>query len=110
MSYDLMVFKVEDAPKDRNDFIDWYRIQTSWQETHGYNDPANTAPELRNWFMEMVKSFPAMNGPFANNDIEKSSTQADYTIGKHMIYITFSWSLAESAYRLTRSLAQKYSI
>lgn len=39
MSYDLMVFKKEAAPKYRTDFMKWYDHQTTWTENHGYDDP-----------------------------------------------------------------------
>ncbi len=49
MSYDLMVFNKEAAPKTRSKFLSWYDQQTEWAEGHGYDDPAHTSPELRNW-------------------------------------------------------------
>lgn len=57
MSYDLMVFRKEVAPKNRADFMKWYQDQTEWTEEHSYDDPANTSIELRNWFIDMIKTF-----------------------------------------------------
>ncbi|MBK9457358.1 MAG: hypothetical protein IPO24_18120 [Bacteroidetes bacterium] len=34
------------------------RLQTEWKEEHSYNDPTNTLVELRNWFMDMIQTFP----------------------------------------------------
>ncbi len=51
-----------------------------------------------------------MNGPFSNGDDERENKLADYTIGKDIIYITFAWSEVESAYHLTRSLAEKHRV
>jgi len=64
MSYDLMVFRKEAAPNTRAEFMKWYDRQTKWTEEHSYDDPANTSTDLRNWFMEMIQTFPAKNGPF----------------------------------------------
>lgn len=107
MSYDLMVFNKDAAPKTRADFMNWYQDQTEWTEEHSYDDPANTSEELRNWFMEMIQTFPAMNGPFASDDNPKVS---DYCIGKDVIYVAFAWSLAEEAYDKMLALAEKHGV
>ena len=108
MSYDLMVFKPEAVPVERETFMNWYRIQTSWKETHGYNNPGVTDIKLQNWFMEMIQHFPAMNGPYAND--EENQIKADYTIGENFIYITFPWVVAEKAYSLTKRIALKHNV
>ena len=109
MSYDLMVFRKEAAPKARTDFMKWYQDQTEWTEEHSYNDPANTSAELRNWFMEMIQTFPAMNGPLASDDDDNSNV-SDYSIGKDVIYVAFAWSLAEQAYNKMLELAEKHGV
>ena len=77
MSYDLMVFEKNAAPKNRKDFMEWYYNQTEWTEEHSYDDPSVTSNNLRNWFMEIIKKFPQMNGPFAPSDdeLDKSKKQ-----------------------------------
>jgi hypothetical protein len=109
MSYDLMVFRKEAAPKTRTDFMKWYQNQTEWTEDHSYDDPTNTSIELRNWFMDMIKTFPAMNGPFATEDVD-SSNVSDYSIGRDVIYVAFAWSLAEQAFKTMIELAEKHSV
>ncbi len=109
MSYDLMVFKQESAPKTRTAFMKWYHDQTEWTEKHNYNDPANTSAELSNWFMEMIKTFPAMNGPFASED-DDNPNLSDYSIGNDIIYVAFAWSVAEQAYKTMISSAAKYRV
>jgi hypothetical protein len=109
MSYDLMVFRKEAAPKTRTDFMKWYQDQTEWTEEHNYDDPANTSTELRNWFMEMTQTFPAMNGPFASDDDDNPNV-SDYSIGKDVIYVAFAWSLAEQAYTTMLKLAEKHGV
>jgi hypothetical protein len=47
MSYDLMVFSKEAAPKTKPEFMAWYDTQVKWAEEHGYNDSAITTPELQ---------------------------------------------------------------
>lgn len=104
-----MVFKKEAAPKTRTDFMKWYQDQTEWTEEHSYDDPANTSTELRNWFLEMTQTFPAMNGPFASDDDDNPNV-SDYCVGKDVIYVAFAWSLAEEAYNKMLELAEKHGV
>lgn len=108
MSYDLMVFDKEAAPTRKRDFLKWYDVQVKWSEEHKYNDPIVTTPELRNWFMDMVRTYPAMNGPYAVH--EESDYVSDYCIGRDVIYIGFAWPLAEQAFKSTMELAQKHGV
>ena len=87
----------------------WYQDQTKWTEEHNYDDPAITSTELRNWFMEIIQTFPAMNGPFACNN-EDNPNISDYCVGKDLIYVAFAWSLAEKAYNKTLELAEKHGV
>ncbi|MRW90034.1 hypothetical protein GJ699_08575 [Duganella sp. FT80W] len=111
MSYDLMVFLPASAPADREEFMDWYDEQTEWDEGHSYHDPIVTAPSLSDLFKELVETFPAMNGPYAKSDLPTDETTlADYSIGKHVIYICFSWPKAEQAYAELHRLAAKHKV
>jgi hypothetical protein len=111
MSYDLMVFRKEAAPKTRTEFMKWYQNQTEWIEEHGYDDPANTSVELNGWFMEMIQTFPAMNGPFAIEDEDEDNDMVTgYTIGKDVIYTDFRWSVAEQAYNKMLEVAKKHGV
>lgn len=109
MSYDLMVFRPEAAPKTRIEFMDWYHNQAKWGEGHSYNDPVVTSDELKSWFKEMILTFPAMNGPYAVDDPDNELV-TDYCIGKDVIYVTFAWSIAERAYELMKHLAEKHEV
>lgn len=116
MSYDLMVFEKVKAPKTRKEFLEWYEKQTEWGEDHDYQTIGISSPALQNWFLEMKETFPPMNGEYApdfeflagNEDLDSHVT--DYSIGKEIIYATFSWSTAEEAYNLTRRLAKKHDV
>lgn len=109
MSYDLMVFRKEAAPRNRTEFMQWYEDQTEWTEDHSYDDPANTSTELRNWYMEMIHTFPALNGPFASDDDDNPNV-SDYSVGKDVIYVAFAWPLAEQAYNKMLALAEKHAV
>jgi hypothetical protein len=109
MSYDLMVFDPEAPPPDRDGFMDWYRQQTKWEEGHRYDNPEVSTPELRAWFHEMITHFPAMNGPFASDDVDNPKV-TDYSVGRSVIYAGFAWSQAEEAFRTMFSLAEKHRV
>lgn len=111
MSYDLMVFAAEEAPRARKAFIAWFRKKTAWKERHGYQDPAVSTPELRAWLTEMTVRFPAMNGPLApKEDPEDESVLTDYSIGRTVIYASFAWSKAKSAHRRSMHAAARHGV
>jgi hypothetical protein len=111
MSYDLLVFAAEKAPKGREAFLAWWDETSEWSEDHGYDDPKVSSTELQAWFLEMIKSYPAMNGPFSSEEFpEDDSTVTDYSVGKEAIYAAFAWSKAEAAYEQVFSLAAKHQL
>jgi hypothetical protein len=109
MSYDLMVFDPETPPSDRQGFMKWYEQQVQWSEGHTYDDPKVSTAELRAWFLEMIGRYPAMNGPYASDDVDDPKV-TDYSVGKHAIYAAFAWSEAESAFRTMFELAEKHRV
>jgi hypothetical protein len=115
MSYYLMVFEKTAAPKNRAEFMKWFEEQTLWAEDHDYNDPKATSNDLRNWFMEIIKTFPQMNGPHAPSDeeIEKMENESyitDYSVGKNIVYAAFAWSLSNEALETVIKLANKHKV
>ena len=72
MSYDLMVFDPNVAPRERGAFVAWYHKQAEWAEDRDYSDPAGTAPGLARFYHAMRQHFPAMNGPDATQEDRKS--------------------------------------
>lgn len=109
MSYDLMVFRKEAAPTTRKEFMEWFDAQAEWEEDHDYMDPKVTSPELSNWFMEMIETFPALNGPHATEDYENPNV-TDYSIGKDVIYAGFGWPVAVESYQKMTELAAKHGV
>ena len=109
MSYDLLVFDPAVPSHDRDGFMKWFGKFTEWDEGHDYNEPTETGAALRAWFMEMIETFPAMNGSFATDDFD-SPKVTGYTIGRQAIYIDFRWSEIDDAYRMTSTLAKKYRL
>lgn len=114
MSYDLMVFERTKAPQKHKDFLEWYEKETEWKEEHDYDDSAVTSPALKSWYEEITKTFPNMNGPDASNeepdDEDAEAHLTDYSIGHHVIYAAFAWSVADEAYKVTKALARKHNV
>jgi hypothetical protein len=109
VSYDLMVFDPEKAPRDRAAFKDWYAHQAEWTEDVSNGDLEVTTPALRSWYQAIRQTFPNMNGPGAADD-EHIDSAADYSIGRHVIYAAFPWSQAEDVYPLVRRLAVEHRV
>ncbi len=104
-----MVFSPDSAPRTRSEFMIWYQDQITWAEEHSYDDPGVASDNLKNWFMEMITTFPAINGPYADDDLD-SDYATDYSIGKDAIYVAFAWSVAEMAYEVTKDIAEKHNV
>ncbi len=109
VSYDLMVFETADAPTDRVGFMRWYEAQTAWTESHGYDDPKVASPALRDWFRDIIREFPPLNGRFATDEIDNPHG-SDYSIGQSLIYVGFAWSHADEARATTRRLAIRHGV
>lgn len=110
MSYDLGVFEPSAAPTDPEEFATWFEAQTEWDEPHGYDNPVVASPALRAWFMDMHREFPPLNGPFARSGNEDDPRTADYSVGRTLIYVGFSWSQARAAYAACYRLAAKHRV
>ena len=109
MSYDLVVFNEKKAPKDKDTFLSWYYEQTEWKEGHDYQNPEITGLNLKNWFFDIIKNYPPMNGPYSRDDAD-DITLTDYSIGKDLIYAAFAWPEAEKAFKLCFELAKKHDV
>lgn len=104
-----MVFDPAQPPTYRAGFMEWYAQQTEWGEDHGYNDPEVCTPNLRSWFHELRQDYPAMNGPFASDDVDDPRL-TDFCIGRSVIYATFAWSEASRARRKVFDAAAKHGL
>ncbi len=61
--------------------------------------------------MDMIRVFPAMNGPFSSEELpEDEASVSDYCVGTSVIYTAFAWSKAEAAYQSVFDLAAKHRL
>ncbi|MCA9035777.1 MAG: hypothetical protein KDA91_11640 [Planctomycetaceae bacterium] len=110
MSYDLMVFDPSAAPMDREEFLAWCDLQNDQTEVF---DPTRTefsTPGLRSWLEEMLRVFPAMDGPYCSADRDDDPHLTDYEMNRTSIFACFAWSKAKSAYNAVMSIAEKHGI
>lgn len=114
MSYYLLAFEKEKAPKTRKEFLAWFEQQAEWSEDHDYQTIGVASAALQNWFMQMKDTFPPLNGPYSPDmeemDEQQEERLTDYCIGRDVIYAAFAWSVAEEAYELAWKLAQEHSV
>jgi hypothetical protein len=111
MSYDLMAFAPKAAPSERVAFLDWYRQQTKWTPGRKDDDPSSSSPALRAWFLEMIKQYPAMNGPYSQKDADVDDPRlTDYSVSDSIIYAAFAWSEAQTVHAIMLDLAKKHGV
>ena len=113
MSMDLAVYVKEKAPEDPVDFLEWFWKKTEWNGERDYYDILGTDERLAAFFLEMIKTFPAMNGKYApteeelqaNPELEDSPMVTEYNIDEDLIYMGFAYSVSDQADELIRKLA-----
>lgn len=108
MSYDLMVFKKEAAPKERKAFLQWYDEQVVLLESTNHIDCTSCSPELQEWFKDMKLIFQPINGPFVEDRNDERA--ASFRVGDQAIYVTFSWSVADYARANVIKLAKVHGL
>ena len=112
MSYDLAVFEPRDELRYRKAFDEWYDRTTDWEKNFNYYNPENVTGPLRLWLTEFTKAFPPLNGPMAPpiEQLTAGIRTADHNVARDLIYIAFSWSDAELAYRTCFDLAKRFRV
>ena len=114
MSYDILAFDPDSVTNA--DFPVWWDQQLTWSENHSYDDAAVTTPPLREFYNELIQTFPPMNGPDSptsaeiDEDSDAESRLTDYTIGTKVVYGAFAWSQDSQARSLFTSLASKHGV
>lgn len=103
MSYDLMVFAPEAAPRKRAPFLDWYDAQAEWAEEHDYDNPSVCTPALRAFYEELSSQFPPLGA-------DDNADGTEYTIGSQLIYMSFSWDNVDLAHEAVFTLAGKHAL
>jgi len=109
MSYDLLVFDPASAPADREAFLRWHAEHSDERDEHEGIPSGVANPALKSWFKEIANTFPPLNGPLADEDIENPKL-TEYTGDASLIHVAFAWSQAAEAYRTVVMLAKKHGV
>ncbi|MBT2747946.1 MULTISPECIES: hypothetical protein [unclassified Lysobacter] len=110
MSYDLMLFDPSAAPRDRAEFLRWYRAQVQWSEPHDYRDPATTCAPLAAVYFDLLHEFPNLHAIDSDGLDEGNLKIAEYSFGYAIVYIAFRWPVADAAYSTVSALAEKHGV
>ena len=115
MSADLMVFDKSKAPVEPMQFLKWFYEKTAWTSDRDYYDIKGMSPELVNFFMEIIREYPAMNGPFSPSDeemekiednLEQESRLTEYNIDDDLIYSGLSFDSCISSLKINRTIRE----
>jgi len=100
MSYDLMVFNKDAAPLSKAEFMQWYDVQTDWEEGRNYTDLSICTTDLKNWYHDIINEFPPLIDELVDEHIVVPEKLTEYVLGGDIIYCAFSWAFSEEAYTL----------
>ncbi|MEN2749161.1 hypothetical protein [Sphingomonas sp. T9W2] len=86
--------------------MQWFEAQTDWGEGEG---TVEALPEaLRHWHQAMLLAWPDMQE--VEDDRIDDPHVTGYSVGAHVIYVDFRWSVAEEAYEAVRRLAVEHRV
>ena len=100
MSYEIAVFDASAAPQDDEQFVIWYQQQGARED-----DPDEGTVALRNWFADFSTHYPAINGPYADDD-----GNTTYRFGKAITKAQCPADQSEKAADTGRQLAAKHGV
>ena len=101
MSYDIAVFDATAAPMDEEQFVIWFEQQGAHED-----DPDEGTIALRNWFTDFSSRYPALNGPYADED----DGDTTYRFGKTITIAQCPDDKSEKAADTGRQLAAKHGV
>jgi hypothetical protein len=111
MSYDLMVFDPDLAPR-KAEVGDWHRGLME-EDDRGSDDPfdpvSGKSIRLRAFYDDLRVDFPAMNGPDQTDDVDNEQVTG-YAFYPGFIYMDFRWSAAEAGSKSVLALAEKHGL
>ena len=105
MSYDLVVFAKESAPRNRVNFLEWFDRQLEGADD---GEITSDSPAMRAWHQEMLAAFPDMDN--VEEEEIADGRCGEYSISTAAIYVSFAWSQAALAYETMKSLAAKHGV
>lgn len=116
MSVNILVFDKSKAPTEPMEFLRWFHAKAQWNADRDYNDIQGTTQPLADYFLELVKEYPSMNGKYApsDEDLERDPEleikMIDFTIDDDLIYMGVSYSADGEVFDRIEELAYKHGL
>ena len=110
MAFDIYVFDLFAAPRDRYDFIDW--ISRTFRHVDGPGgDASRTTPALQAWQREMALGFPGAGDPHRHEeDSTQASKNASYRFSQSAVQASFDWESSGPALHRAKRAAQLHGV
>ena len=109
MSYDLAVFQADGAPREPEQFMDWFYALREVAEESETSLPSPANANFAGFYEDMVRDFPDMNGPSGENR-DEGEDLTGYEFQPDHIYMDFRWSASERAVNTVIILAKKHGL
>lgn len=119
MSFDLFVFERRKEIGTSTDVLRYYRTFTEYEEDRDYNSLEGCTEPIIHWAKKMFLKFPPLLGDFEDceqgtfkykDEKDRERFLADYSFGKHGVYISFAFSVADDALRHALSFAEECGV
>jgi hypothetical protein len=111
MSYDVAVFDPAAPPGDRIGFLSWYTEIARGGDGTLVSNPAIVSPALQAWYRDMIKGFPATNGPDdAGLAATENDNRAEYRFAPNAVFVGFQWEASRHAQRQAMKLARRHAV
>lgn len=120
MGMNVLFFERSQAPERADAFWQWHAKVTAWDEPVDYNDPMTTTAALRDFYYDLIQTYPPMSGPCALSDEELAAKglsdehTSDYTIAPTVLYADFPYAIIDDkdydVYETIFELAEDHGI
>jgi hypothetical protein len=110
MGYHIIMFDPEAAPAEPEAFGRWISEETTWDMSGDQPaglDPKTASAILQGWFMEVLRPYPPLHGPYALPGWHDKPGASEYRFAAHLAEIEVPTEKNEEAFTLCLELAQK---
>ena len=109
MSYDLIVFEAEGAPRELSAFVDWHIANAEAAEESETSLKMPASDRFAAFYDDMVVTYPDMNGP-SGEGMDEGERLTGYEFQPKYILMDFRWSVAEDAFFAVMTSAQAHGL
>lgn len=113
MSYDVIVFDPETAPRKEDDFFEWLDDLGETFEGSEENIPDTLSANLRAFYDDLRRTYEPVSGPHAYvGEIHETTKVCEYFFGEKTIDLAFGWQLSSDGRKavLQSAIAAKVGV